>query len=542
MHPAVLELKFNKLYNEYMKKLIYIFAILVAFGIGGSAALVHAAGPTLISAKITSTNTITLLYSEPVATSPGDYGNFTGSLSGAGLMSVNGSGTNTITLTFNGSPFQPGANGYLSIGTGVYGINDSTYFSGGAFSVTSAQVPILSSFSAVFNNINNAFSTIGSMVTVTFSVNESVINPTVSILGHTISVNGNGAGPYSVNYTLVSGDTEGSIPVIITFSDSQGNSGRATVNINGMSNSLANATGYITSNATTPGALNVGGTIVFTLNLSTPLPNAKITGYYNGVLLYWYTSNGGASYSATYTVASGQSNQTSPLQLTGVVVTDQYGNSSAPISGSDVVKTINTSNSSPIIYVLNSVPATVTTATPNYSFISNVAGAIHYTGDCSSQNTYAVAGTNSVTFNALSNGTHSNCMIMVTDSYGNSSNQLLVSPFTVQVGTTTTQTTTDNSGLSAQIQALQAQLLQLQSQSASTSANSYKFNNFLGVGSKGADVTELQKRLTSEGVYSGPITGTYGSLTEAAVKKYQKLNGISAFGYVGPGTRAALNK
>lgn len=69
----------------------------------------------------------------------------------------------------------------------------------------------------------------------------------------------------------------------------------------------------------------------------------------------------------------------------------------------------------------------------------------------------------------------------------------------------------------------------------------YKFINPLGVGSTGVDVTELQKRLTAESLYSGPITGYYGSLTETAVESFQGKVGLSRLGNVGPGTRAALN-
>jgi len=69
----------------------------------------------------------------------------------------------------------------------------------------------------------------------------------------------------------------------------------------------------------------------------------------------------------------------------------------------------------------------------------------------------------------------------------------------------------------------------------------YVFNNPLTLGATGNDVTELQKRLTAEGVYTGPITGYYGSLTMAAVEEYQSNHGLSTLGNVGPGTRAALN-
>ncbi len=63
----------------------------------------------------------------------------------------------------------------------------------------------------------------------------------------------------------------------------------------------------------------------------------------------------------------------------------------------------------------------------------------------------------------------------------------------------------------------------------------------LRVGSSGAEVLELQKRLTLEGVYSGPHTGYFGPLTEAGVIAYQGAHGIPQTGVVGPLTRAALN-
>lgn len=69
----------------------------------------------------------------------------------------------------------------------------------------------------------------------------------------------------------------------------------------------------------------------------------------------------------------------------------------------------------------------------------------------------------------------------------------------------------------------------------------FRFTKGLGIGSRGDDVTELQNRLTAEGVYSGPITGYFGSLTAQGVKNFQKKYGISQVGLVGPQTRAKLN-
>ncbi len=101
--------------------------------------------------------------------------------------------------------------------------------------------------------------------------------------------------------------------------------------------------------------------------------------------------------------------------------------------------------------------------------------------------------------------------------------------------------TSQAAAIAAQIQALQNQVAQAQAQGGSTTASSYKFTNPLKLGDKNADVTQLQERLTTEGVYSGPVNGSFGPLTEAAVKKYQTQHGLTPLGSVGPGTRAALN-
>ncbi len=104
----------------------------------------------------------------------------------------------------------------------------------------------------------------------------------------------------------------------------------------------------------------------------------------------------------------------------------------------------------------------------------------------------------------------------------------------------------------AQIQTMATALTQLAASASggaagippptSAAAGNYNFTRFLSVGSQGAEVTALQQYLAAKGFYSGPVTGFFGSLTETAVKKYQTARGIAPAGYVGPGTRAALNR
>lgn len=62
----------------------------------------------------------------------------------------------------------------------------------------------------------------------------------------------------------------------------------------------------------------------------------------------------------------------------------------------------------------------------------------------------------------------------------------------------------------------------------------------LRVGSRGDDVVALQKKLRNWGYYSGSVDGIFGSGTERAVRYFQRRNGLTADGVVGPATAKAL--
>lgn len=51
------------------------------------------------------------------------------------------------------------------------------------------------------------------------------------------------------------------------------------------------------------------------------------------------------------------------------------------------------------------------------------------------------------------------------------------------------------------------------------------------------EVILLQQFLTEKGFYTGPITGNFYELTEAAVKRFQSAAGVPATGYFGPLSR-----
>jgi len=95
----------------------------------------------------------------------------------------------------------------------------------------------------------------------------------------------------------------------------------------------------------------------------------------------------------------------------------------------------------PVIAEVYPVTTPTSDSSPNYTFSSTEAGTITYGGSCSSVTTSATSGNNTITFLTLSDGTYSDCTIIVTDSDGNASNTLAITSFIVNTTTDTTRPT-----------------------------------------------------------------------------------------------------
>ena len=98
-----------------------------------------------------------------------------------------------------------------------------------------------------------------------------------------------------------------------------------------------------------------------------------------------------------------------------LTVTDKAGNESNLLS---ITPFIVDSTASTLVET-TAVTNSTNDSTPDYTFESSEAGTITYSGSCTSSTTLATAGTNTITFNALSEGTYSDCKITITDSLGN---------------------------------------------------------------------------------------------------------------------------
>jgi len=110
--------------------------------------------------------------------------------------------------------------------------------------------------------------------------------------------------------------------------------------------------------------------------------------------------------------------------------------SCAKSSDDDIITT-----TAPVIAEVYPVTTPTDDPSPNYTFSSDEAGTITYGGSCSSVTTSATIGNNTITFNTLSDGTYSDCTIIVTDSDGNASNTLAVTTFVVETNTDSTAPT-----------------------------------------------------------------------------------------------------
>jgi hypothetical protein len=69
-----------------------------------------------------------------------------------------------------------------------------------------------------------------------------------------------------------------------------------------------------------------------------------------------------------------------------------------------------------------------------------------------------------------------------------------------------------------------------------------KFNIDVFFGMSGDKIINLQNALKIKGFFNYNVTGYFGPITLLAVRAFQKANGIITTGYVGPLTRACLNK
>ena len=144
-------------------------------------------------------------------------------------------------------------------------------------------------------------------------------------------------------------------------------------------------------------------------------PNYTFSSTEAGTITY-----GGSCSSSTTIAISGNNTITLNTLSDGtysnctITVTDSAGNVSSSLTITSFTVAI-----PPILAEVTAVTTPTNDTTPNYTFSSSKAGIITYGGSCSSSTTIAISGNNTITFNAMADGTYDNCTITVTDNSGN---------------------------------------------------------------------------------------------------------------------------
>ncbi|GEM_PF-4778311 len=122
---------------------------------------------------------------------------------------------------------------------------------------------------------------------------------------------------------------------------------------------------------------------------------------------------------------------------TGLVTVELPENSARDGNGNGTlasnVISVNYDGQAPSLSEVTAIPTPTNNTSPSYTFNSDEAGSISYSGACSSATANATAGDNLITLTALTEGEYSDCGVTVTDTAGNASNVLRISTFTIDV-------------------------------------------------------------------------------------------------------------
>ncbi|MCW3005154.1 MAG: hypothetical protein JWQ20_4452, partial [Conexibacter sp.] len=238
------------------------------------------------------------------------------------------------------------ANGPVFIEATVFDLssnNSSTLISTTNSSVVTFDktIPQLSAVSISSNNNSGLGSDVkaGDVVTLSISGSEIINPPVVTIAGHSVAVSGAAKVSWAISYTMVAGDAEGIIPFSISFSDVSGNQGTqvtATTNSSSVKHDktvpLLSSVTIASNNAVTTRA-KAGDvvTVVFVSSETLRAPFVRIHGQ-----TVTATNTSGNTWSAPYTMTSGDANGTVTLSIgfsdvagnAGVSVTTTTNNSS----------------------------------------------------------------------------------------------------------------------------------------------------------------------------------------------------------------------
>ncbi len=251
--------------------------------------------------------------------------------SGTGVWSIgnlnNGAtATLTITATVNagqgGQTITSAATRTASSPTDPTASNDTA----SASLVPDATAPTISPRTIVSNNASTTLAKTGDVVTVGFTANEAVRTPTVTIAGHSAAVATTSGNSFNATYTMASSDSEGLVPFTIAMSDVHGNAAFTTSTTTNGSSVRFDKTPptytsvSISSNNGSSTLAKIGNSITLAFTANEGVRVNTVTIATHGVTAATTTGN---SFSATYTLVSGDTEGIVPFTIS---TTDSAGN------------------------------------------------------------------------------------------------------------------------------------------------------------------------------------------------------------------------
>ena len=328
-------------------------------------------------------------------------------------------------------------NTFYPLGEGSNGVNRFVYaiaisgtdvYIGGEFSTANNSSPLSVNYITRYSTSNNTFYPLGAG---SYGVDNIV--PAIAISGSSLYIGGTFEPTGFQIYAPTVAAYSGSSAQISVLNDSSGD----VYLIYRDQNDDLIYRGYDFSESTWQNAVTVHTGTVSSPSLAIDTPSQS--------LLAFFIEASGVKYkrgASPYSVSDWSSE---PTTVYNTGTNTNLNSSLQTASGHQLILWTNgTSNPYSVLsgqMSLDSTPPTVTEGTPvptptndttpNYTFSTTEAGTITYGGDCSSATTSASSGSNTVTFNTLSAGAHSNCTITVSDAASNPSTPLSVTAFTI---------------------------------------------------------------------------------------------------------------
>jgi gliding motility-associated-like protein len=301
--------------------------------------------------------------------------------------------------------------------------------------------PTLSPVTIASNNSTTTWARLGNTVTLSFTADETINAPVVTIAGHTVTANNGSANNWTASYTMTGSDAEGPVVFSIVFSDVTGNAGTtvtATTNSSSVTYDISNPslpTVGIASSNSTAGKAKTGD--VVTLNFSA---NEGIT---PAVTIAGHTvtpvNNGGNNWTVSYTLTNTDAEGTIPFNI-----------SFADGSGNAGIAATATTNSSSVVFDRTAPTLSAVTIVSNNTNTARAKAAdlvaLNFTAAESIQvPTVQIAGHTITPINTSGNAWTASYTMTGTDTEGNIPFSIAFNDLSGNAGTTVTATTNSSS-------------------------------------------------------------------------------------------------